>query len=99
MDWQVGDLAVFVGSVKKTAENAHRFFGRKSKRGEIKRVIGVVGPIYGEMGLIFANHERSRHPTGAWSELQYRKVIPDKHEACESEFVDLLKRAKRPVSA
>jgi hypothetical protein len=96
-DWQVGDLAVRV-----KYDDPERWYPMGtitygSTLGEIRRVDGVV-LVAGEIGLIFADNP-SPHRTRAWSSLQWRKIRPDEREACEPEFITLLKRSKRKVDA
>jgi hypothetical protein len=94
-DWQVGDLAVRV----RTPEGFERrcVVGKPTPLGTVRRVDGIVS-VHGEVGLIFTN-DPSPHPTKAWASCQWRKVVKDKREACEPEFVTLLKNSKRKVSA
>jgi hypothetical protein len=59
----------------------------------IGKVFSVIGVTYD--GLILEGFP-SPHPTKAWNKRSFRKIRPDKLEACEEEFVTLLKR--KPVS-
>jgi hypothetical protein len=100
MDWQVGDLAVCVGR----NPNAPGYWTCKGgpPKGTALVVDGVqfgYSPSYGPWtALVFSGYP-SVHFTRGWHAESYRKVVPDKQEACEPEFVTLIKRAKRPVSA
>ena len=91
MSWEVGDLALAV-SAAKGVPNARN----GPKIGSIHRVDGVVFCI--ETGLVFGGFPSS-HFTKSWNARCFRKVVRDKIEPCEAEFVTLLKRAKRPVTA
>lgn len=94
-DWQVGDLALCVAS------------GRRTREGCVYTIADVLipGSIDPEDGrtddmLLLRFSQLIPNPRGEWSgENRFRKIRPDEHEACEPEFVTLLKRAKRPVSA
>ena len=91
-DWQVGDLAVCVDDRD----------CRKLANGRVYGVVEVIPPgsvssdgvpnSTGITGLRLAGVQNRPHC--AWSEYRFRKVRPDKHEACEDEFVTLLKRGK-----
>lgn len=99
-DWQVGDLAVCVDAGPST------FNGRLSNparygllEGRRYRVTGMIiradSPWQGVHCLLIDD------PTFrlGLASIRFRKILPDKHEACEEEFVTLLKRTRRRVSA
>ena len=88
-DWQVGDLALVVGA--KLGPGDWRCKGGP-KAGCVVVIEGVIpGP--GWLALVPAGY-RSTHFTRGWGSESFRKIRPDEHEACEPEFVTLLKRAK-----
>jgi hypothetical protein len=85
-DWAVGDKAVCIREPQDKRNHA--------SKGAIYTVAEVV---LGGSGLTF---REIPHPNAiGYKAINFRKILPDKHEACETEFVDLLKRIKRPVSA
>jgi hypothetical protein len=82
-DWQVGDLAVCVKPVANL------------QSGAIYRVVSVCCDGSGlnvDGGIPLPG-------THAFSSGRFRKLRADQHEACKPEFVTLLKRSKRKVSA
>jgi hypothetical protein len=95
-DWQVGDLAVcvdvsdrFYAQYRRTA-----LAGRRFAIGKKYRVVATsIHRITGEEILLM---EGQPDTAGAW---RFRKIRPDEHEACEEEFVILLKLSKQRVSA
>jgi hypothetical protein len=95
MTWQVGDKAVCVDASASSL----------LLKGEIYTVAGIfphagldLRGVRGAFGLLFL--EITPTPgCAAFSESRFRKIVSDKHEPCEAEFVTLLNRAKRPVSA
>jgi hypothetical protein len=88
-EWQVGDLAVCVigdgwfgyehGSVPSAAP----------QKNAVYRVVKV-RPRDALVFLCFAEIDAK-----GWNSAAFRKIRPDEHEACESEFVTLLQRIKR----
>jgi hypothetical protein len=88
-DWQVGDLALCVVT---SGRKVHK--GDGCRKGRIYRVIGTAVDWVGNLGIVL-DGKRSDHPSGAFLATAFRKIRPDEHEACEPEFVTLLKRAKR----
>jgi hypothetical protein len=96
-DWQIGDLAVCVAVTHPAFSDA----ARRLTLGKVYTVVRIGRPLRilnGEHGLGFAEVSPTRKNRG-YPESMFRKIRPDQHEACESEFVDLLKRSKRKVSA
>jgi hypothetical protein len=87
-DWQVGDLAVCVDA-------GHN---KMIETGKVYRVEAVrVAPAgysdTGSLGLVLegiCSNDRG----GGYHATRFRKIAPDKPEACEDEFVTLLKRGK-----
>lgn len=93
-DWQVGDLAVSVGPTGKPGSWTAKGGPRK---GSIQRVADlVVG--HGWTALLFDGYP-APHWTRGWNANCFRKVRPDEQQACEPEFVQLLKRSEQKVSA
>lgn len=91
MDWQVGDLAVCVDASK----HANSDLGKPPlEEGCVYTVVEVHN---GMRGLEVA--EAPCAPAIAFKSSRFRKITPDSHEACEEEFVTLLKRTKRTVAA
>jgi hypothetical protein len=91
-DWQVGDLAVCVraGRLVNNLGVVGDGTGRLQE-GKTYRVIGL-----GALGGLIIDGvpcDRERYGWG-WNPDRFRKVKPDKHEACEDEFVTLLKRGR-----
>lgn len=81
--------------------------GRQTRKGVIYTVSWVKAPgdededgyVNRSPRPILRFRELSFQP-GKWCDSdRFRKILPDKHDACESEFVDLLKRSKRKVSS
>jgi hypothetical protein len=102
-DWQVGDLAA--GDDDAPYCSACQVDIECEKEGGdcpggVLTVVGITPAQFwfGEThcGLIFAEDAPGVLP---WCACQFRKVVSDKHEACEAEFLTLLKRSKRKVSA
>jgi hypothetical protein len=94
-DWQVGDLAVCVDA-------APRWYtvDIPGESLELNRIYTVCGFSFWSDGTLNLLFEEFSHPTGAGIRAdRFRKVVRDKHEACEEEFVTLLNRTKRKVSA
>ena len=90
MTWQVGDLAVCVDDAP------CRCCG--SNGGMVaKRIYRVSQVMCDGRGLNVSDIDPAPH-VGIVSS-RFRKVVQDKREACEDEFVTLLKRSKRKVGA
>ena len=89
-DWQVGDLAVCVELNPQSPCSLGNL-----QVGQAYRVLEVAQEHYGTTLLI--DGARSGHFTGHYRAFRFRKIRPDKHEACEDEFVTLLKRAPLEV--
>lgn len=83
-DWQVGDLAVRVDDTPTGGPMVGL------KLGHIYRVANITQTPVGLLRLWF---EGVPHVNGA-AARQFRKIRPDAHEACETEFVTLLKRSR-----
>lgn len=99
-DWQVGDLAVCT----KTGAIQCPHFPLALHRGErlppttlrVTAITPAAGEISGRLcGCVVLHFEGGKGGVAQ----RFRKIRPDEHEACEEEFVTLLKRTKRTVSA
>jgi hypothetical protein len=96
-DWAVGDLALCINDA------VCPFAGHNGGmvNGKIYTVRDII-VVDGQTGLRFKDLP-DPGPNDcrylAFSETRFRKIRPDEHEACEPEFVKLLKRSKRKVSA
>ena len=92
IEWQVGDLAVYV-------DNRDALTGKISpvasfEIGHVTRVtavfaVGSTPMLYVEGGKNVNGYRASR----------FRKIHPDEHQACEPEFVMLLRRSKVKINA
>lgn len=92
-DWQVGDLAVRVTKGTWHCEDYGKPKDKAPSVGEACRVIAV-------RAHVDANYlELAEYPEGQWHAPNFRKIRPDEQEPCETEFVELLNRSKRKVSA
>jgi hypothetical protein len=94
-DWQVGDLALCIH-----LSDIHPFWRARTRfrEGEVYRVDGLVNGRFGELYLVIGAPDIFA-ATGYPNAGRFRKIRPDEHEACEPEFVTLLKRTKRTVAA
>ena len=100
-DWQVGDLAVCVDA-RPNPRCGHR--PSPLVEGKVYRVAGIDPyperhALYGMDTGLFLRGMRSAANSGGFAASRFRKIRPDEHEACEPEFVQLLKRSKRKVNA
>jgi hypothetical protein len=101
MDWQVGDLAVCVDARPGLYGPSSLVEGRCYTVAEVlvraNPIPSGIGP--SACGLLFIEI-RPADPTDiAFAAARFRKIRPDEHENCEPEFVELLKRSKKRVSA
>lgn len=90
----VGDLVVCVDD--SPCRDPTNFPSISLSKGRVYRVSAVVN------GLLVDGeppHDENSCGLWGWDEARFRKVIHDRTEACETEFVTLLKRSKKPVSA
>jgi hypothetical protein len=95
-DWAVGDLAVCVNTddLQTCIPGRRGVAGRRFKLGSTYCVVAVsVHAATQEPVLLLEGQSQTA------AARRFRKILPDKHEACESEFVTLLNRIKRKVSA
>jgi hypothetical protein len=104
-DWKVGDLAVCVdaGPSRRPATwVTHHRLCSQLREGTAYLVEAICITAKGEVGLVLRGFDY-RTPTGTnvpgWNPARFRKIRPDEHEDCEPEFVELLKRSKKRVSA
>jgi hypothetical protein len=92
-DWQVGDLAVCVDD-----SPCHCGCGLPVSAGSVYRVTRVWPPQHGKIGLSLSG-VTIEWPHRALAGQRFRKIHPDKHEDCEPEFIELLKRIRTPAHA
>jgi hypothetical protein len=96
MTWEVGDLAVCVDASpgREWAEYLNDWsYTRGLEEGRIYRVARAI-PASDEPAFVMLDvgvpfpHEGD----GVWPHTRFRKIRPDAHEACEEDFVTLLRR-------
>jgi hypothetical protein len=88
-DWQVGDLAVCVD------DGPCPYYGRDPQI--VKGGVYTVADVLPNNGLLLEGIQ-SQSSSGGYAMKMFRKIRPDQHEACEPEFVTLIKRVSCPVS-
>ena len=99
-DWAVGDLAVRVDCSCGGGHTGEQ----RLPLGTVYRVIGVRVPkiafrsCLAPCALILAEDSGPNQHLGFCS-VGFRKIRPDEHTECEPEFVQLLQRSKKRVSA
>jgi hypothetical protein len=94
-DWQVGDLAVCVDNAPRSTTAPGIQY--RLECGRVYRVSALRQARSGKLNLFM---EGVAYPFGIGNgAFRFRKIRPDQHEACEPEFVTLLKRTKRTVPA
>ena len=86
MSWEVGDLALCADG----RDGCCTCCGEKVF--DTARIYRL-GAINGEM-LWFPEARQLANHHNFWGGWDFRKIRPDEHEACEPEFVTLLKRKK-----
>lgn len=93
-DWSIGDLALCV-------DNGVRYYEPRGNALELGRIykVGAVGipETVTYVCLGFRCLPSKKTYGWAFDARRFRKVVGDKHEACEPEFVTLLKRARVPA--
>jgi hypothetical protein len=102
MSWQVGDLALCVeaGRINCGCETVHNNTHSSLSKGATYRVRSIARACDVSERCAFCPCEALVTEDGRIGlSSRFRKVRPDAHEACEPEFVTLLKRAKRTVRA
>ena len=87
--WQVGDLALCIGSTGTMRTGPAAAGSTTPRKGQLYTVIGVLTHL-GDVGLIIEGHP-SAHKTTSWLSTSFRKIKPDT-EPCEEEFALLIKR-------
>lgn len=102
-DWQVGDLAVCVDCSEFVCASGTKHTAIYAVPvGTVIKVAAIVPAIidrgYGAGEPCGCLNLRNADGKGG-NLRRFRKIRPDEHQACEEEFVKLLKRSKRPVSA
>lgn len=99
-DWKPGDLAVCVNNAEcVTRPNSGRKAPLLLQKGAIYCVERVGLLPSGCSGFNLAGVPRVTTQVVDWAASRFRKVTPDKPEACEEEFTTLLNRIKRTVQA
>ena len=94
-DWQIGDMALCIdaSAPRDVCGNggieAKREYIANLIEGRIYKVTQIVTCSCGEHVGLGCHADRA-----GGSSDRFRKIAPDKHEACEAEFVTLLKRRK-----
>jgi hypothetical protein len=103
-DWQVGDLAVCVDDSPARHGPAIRCLsaGIAYTVSRVRYWNGAGKPHGPALYLVGVSYHGSPRPNGeprGWHSNRFRKIRPDEHEDCEPEFVELLNRIRRKVSA
>lgn len=95
-DWQVGDLAVCVDASAMNCECGSIHLGGNAALGQSVRVTSIQMTRFCSLrpSIMWDGC-----PDGGAQARRFRKIRPDEQEACETEFVTLLKRSKRRVVA
>lgn len=94
-DWQVGDLAAYDSEQPFCAacEGIPEDQAVDAPEGALRVVhVAPPDPFWGQVVCGITLEDGL-----CWCSCTFRKVVRDKHEACEPEFVELLKRTKQPV--
>jgi hypothetical protein len=90
MDWQIGDLAQSL---------LHRWIDEHTLEEVGGPPLGWVGKVTGvridEVGDLMLLFDEYGDPRG-YIARAFRKIRPDEHEACEPEFVTLIKKTRQP---
>lgn len=93
-DWQVGDLAVCVSNEPCDCCGMHL---PAPEIGQVLTVAGVKA-CEGSLFLLLPDGPTTRdgiHTNDPWfAASEYRKVVKDAHEACEEEFITLLRKSR-----
>src|SRR5690349_7029545 len=97
--WEIGDVAVCVDA-KPEASRKHTLL----TEGAVYTVSGFITSPSGELGLTLAGVVGTRPgphfgKEGPYRSSRFRKIRPDTHERCEDDFITLLKRSRKAVSA
>jgi hypothetical protein len=103
MGWQVGDLLVVVPENERACGCVHRNHTAPDQLvvGRAYQFAGFAAPecrcASGRAVKLYGM--RNRAPHIGYCQGRFRKIRPDEHEACEEEFVTLIKRSKQPAPA
>ena len=89
-DWQIGDLALCVSA----RPNPYSGDANPCKAGQVYTVARVLITTSGTVGLGLVGITFPNCNLNAEVASRFRKILPDKHEPCEAEFITLLKRGK-----
>lgn len=89
--WRSGDLAVAISDIWTNIDGYPVF--NAPTRGDVV-LVTYVDIVRGYHCLTFAEY-----PDAWWTARSFRKAVTGEQEACEPEFVTLLKRTKRTVRA
>ena len=95
MSWEVGDLAL-CGEDGKSFIAAGIFEGKTYE--VFKVVVGTSRRDGPGTGLVLAGILLPKGKIGV-NANSFRKIRPDEHEACETEFATLLRKMKAPAHA
>ena len=93
-DWKPGDLAVCMKDEWQGMVRGMPPAGNAPVQGRIYKVLAT----FTSLGIVWLGLEGFPSEKG-WDSESFRKVRPDQHEPCEVEFITLLNRTKRKVSA
>ena len=88
--WEIGDLALCVGEPE--ADLSLPPCGWRVVVGRTYTVLDYDGSPNGP--TLNFEEDPTYDPYTGWDANAFRKILPDKHEACEAEFLTLLKRGK-----
>lgn len=91
--WEVGDLALCVNDSLIRCSGGINHRGVYSVAGKVMRVDEMFVDTCGCCTVLTGGDGK-----GGVAQ-RFRKILPDQHEACEAEFVTLLKRSKKRVTA
>ena len=99
MDWQVGDLAVCVNRKRIHCGHTDIHNGDFLPEGNSALRVVAVGRArtYTGTAARCGCVELTLENGSAGVASRFRKIRPDEHEACEPEFVTLLKKSKKPA--
>jgi hypothetical protein len=93
-DWQAGDLALCIYMMPGGQDAWEPTVGNVYTVMEI--VDGLDADTRKDRVGLELNEDPYPDPIRCWPADWFRKIRPDEHEACEPEFVQLLKRSKTP---
>jgi hypothetical protein len=96
-DWNVGDLAVCVDNSPKRASgpvNRRNLALLTVGASYVVSWVGIDPDAGGSLLLVGVPHDNKGGIIAGFRGDRFRRVVQDKHEACEAEFVTLLKRSR-----